>query len=243
MDLDDVIEILHHSSNLVDCSFGFNYQKRGTAHPLVHLPHLAKLAIETQMSPANLFDWLVVPRLRNLDVLLDYCGDDNDMGTVWWDWLEPLLLLIFRSSCSIQSFSFKTRDINFNADDLTRCLQAMPALQDLTLDLNREGNDAIENILCCLTHRSAEPCILPKLVYFDLNLWWVSSKCKLLLDMIQSRWRMVHFDGVGVLDKPTVDVACLQVVILRGMDSSRDSSLLACLRKFKDEGMRIDLWD
>ena len=232
MGFDDVIEILHHSPNLVDCSFRFNYHKPGTAHPLVHLPHLATLAVDTHMNLASLFDWLVVPRLRNLDVSLDYCEDG----------LEPLLSLVFRSSCSIQSFTFKTHDINFNADDLTRCLQAMPALQDLTLDLGRNGN-AIESILCCLTHRSAELCIVPRLMCLDLSLWWVSSKYKLLIDMIQSRWRMVHLDGDGVSDKPMVDVACLQVVILRSINSGLDPYLIACLRELKDEGMRIDLWD
>jgi hypothetical protein len=53
---------------------------------------------------------------------------------------------------------------------------------------------------------------------------------------------MVDHDGDGVSDKP-LDVARLQVVILRGVSPKRDSHLLARLRELKDEGMRIDLWD
>jgi hypothetical protein len=53
---------------------------------------------------------------------------------------------------------------------------------------------------------------------------------------------MVDHDGDGVSDKPTLDVARLQVVILREINSKRDSDLLVRLRELKDEGMRIDLW-
>jgi hypothetical protein len=57
---------------------------------------------------------------------------------------------------------------------------------------------------------------------------------------------MVDHDGDGVSDKPTLDVARLQVVILRGINFKQHSDLLADLarlRELKDEGMRIDLWD
>ena len=52
---------------------------------------------------------------------------------------------------------------------------------------------------------------------------------------------MVDCDGDGVSDKPTLDVARLQVVILRDIISERNSDLLVRLRELKDEGMRIDL--
>jgi hypothetical protein len=243
MELNDVIEILHHSPNLVNFSFTFQYQKPGTTPPLVHLPYLATLVINTNMNPANLFDCLIAPRLRNLDVSLVYCDDNYDGDTVWWDWLEPLLSLIFRSSCSIQSFTFLTRAIDFDADDLIRCLQAMPALQDLTLHSDNYG-DHLEDILCCLIHRSAEPCVIPKLMYLDLEVaWYVSFRYKSLIDMIQSRWRIVDLGGNGVSDKPMVNVACLKVVILRVINSKQDSNLIARLRELKDEGLRIDLRD
>jgi len=243
MDLDDVIEILHHSPNLVNLAFSSYSPTLSTAQPLVQFPHLTTLVIDTCNDPANLFDCLVVPRLRNLDVSLVYFDleDINDADPAWWDWLEPLLSLISRSSCSIQSFTFRTRAIDIDADDLTSCLQAMPALRDLALDLDDHGNNLIRNILCRLIHRSAEPCIIPKLIYLDLNLWFVSFEDKTLIDMIQSRWRMVDCDGDGVSDKPTLDVARLQVVILRDIISERNSDLLVRLRELKDEGMRIDL--
>jgi F-box-like len=241
MELNDVIEILHHSPNIVDIFFTCPYQKPGTTPPLVHLPYLATLVIDTHRSPANLFDCLVVPCLRNLNVSLDQWDDDDVDDTAWWDWLEPLLSLIFRSSCSIQSFTFWTQVIDFDADDLTRCLQAMPALQDLTLHL--ENGRSIENILCRLIHRSAEPCTIPKLMYLDLAPWHESFNYKPLIDMIQSRWRMVGLDRDGVSDKPMVDVARLKVVILRAMHSKYNSNLIARLRELKDEGLRIDLRD
>jgi len=109
------------------------------------------------------------------------------------------------------------------------------------LQLDDDGDEFVENILCRLIHHSAEPCIVPKLAYLDLP---VPFKYKTLIDMIQSRWRMADHDGDGVSDKPTLDVARLQVVILRGFGySKRYSDLLACLRKLKDEGMTINLWD
>jgi hypothetical protein len=79
-------------------------------------------------------------------------------------------------------------------------------------------------------------------MYLDLDLWNMSFAYKTLIDMIESRWRMVDHDGDGVSDKPTLDVARLQVVILREINSKRDSDLLVRLRELKDEGMRIDLW-
>jgi hypothetical protein len=118
----------------------------------------------------------------------------------------------------------------------------MPALRDLVLRSDYDGDEFVENILCRLIHHSAELCIVPKLVSLDTL---VPSRYKTLIDMIQSRRRMADHDGDGVSDKPTLDVARLQVVILRGIGSysKRYSDLLAYLRKLKDEGMRIDLWD
>jgi len=86
---------------------------------------------------------------------------------------------------------------------------------------------------------------MPKLMSLDLGLRHVSSNYKTLIDMIQSRWRMVYYDGDGVSDKPTLDVTRLQVVILRGTSITfkQNSALIARLRELKDEGMRIDLWD
>ena len=217
--LDDVIEILHRSPNLVNFAFTLGYRKPATTRPLVQLPHLALLVVTTHVNPANLFDCLVVPHLRNLDVSLVYCEAEEHGGTLWWDWLEPLLSLIFWSSCSIHSFTFKAHAIQINTDDFTRCLQAMPTLRDLVLQLDNDGYDeSIENILCCLIHHSAEPCIVPKLVYLDLL---VPFRYKTLIEMIQSQWRMAYHDGDGVSDKPTFDVACLQVVILRGIGYSK----------------------
>ena len=66
---------------------------------------------------------------------------------------------------------------------------------------------------------------------------------KSLIDMIQSRWRIVDLGGNGVSDKPMVNVACLKVVILRVINSKQDSNLIARLRELKDEGLRIDLRD
>jgi hypothetical protein len=96
----------------------------------------------------------------------------------------------------------------------------MPALQDLMLHMDDyHGHDFIGNILCCLIHHSAEPCIIPKLMYLDLGLWDLAFKFKYktLIDMIQSQWRIVDHDGDGVSDKPTLDMAHLQVVILKGI--------------------------
>jgi hypothetical protein len=245
--LDDVIEILHRSPNLVNFAFTLGYRKPATTRPLVQLPHLALLVVTAHVNPANLFDCLVVPHLRNLDVSLVYCEAEEYGGTLWWDCLEPLLSLIFRSSCSIQSFTFKTQAVHIDTDDFTRCLQAMPAIRDLVLQLDDDddddGDEFVENILCRLIHHmhSTEPCIVPKLASLDVL---VPFRYETLIDMIQSRWRMADHDGDGVSDKPTLGVARLQVVILRGIRySKRYSDLLACLRKLKDEGMRIDLWD
>ena len=105
MDLDDVMQILHHLPNLVYFAFDSNYLS--TTQPLVQHPHLATPIINTYVDPANLFDCLVVPHLHHLDVSLIYL-DFEDHDPVWWGWLEPLLSLIFWSSCSIQSFMFKT---------------------------------------------------------------------------------------------------------------------------------------
>jgi hypothetical protein len=66
--MDDAIEVLRHSPNLVDFAFWFPYQKLGTTQPLVQLPRLSTLVIDADMDPANLFDCLIVPRLRNLNV-------------------------------------------------------------------------------------------------------------------------------------------------------------------------------
>ena len=236
MDLDDIIDILHLSPNLVYLCVSPNSQDPGATRPLVQLPHVATLVIDTNEDPANLFDCLVVPHLHKLNIFLDDFEASYD-DTVRWGWPEPLLSLIFRSSCSIQSFTFSTRGIDFDANDLTRCLQAMPTLRDLTLQLRDHWSNLIEDILCRLIHRGAKSCIIPKLMYLDLSLL-VPRPYETLIDMIKSRWRIVDHDGDGMLD-----VARLQVVILRGVHSERDLDMLARLRELKDEGMKIELWD
>ena len=236
MDLDDMMEILHHSPNLVHFCASFYSEDPGATQPLVQLPHVATLVIDTNEDPANLFDCLVVPHLHNLNIFL-YGFEPEDDGREWWGWPEPLISLIFRSSCSIQSFTFGTRAIDFVADDLTRCLQAMPTLRDLTLQLRDHWSNVIENILYHLIRRSAKSCIIPKLMYLDLSLL-VPRQYKTLIDMIESRWRIVDHGGDG-----TLDVARLQVVILRGVHFERDLDMLARLRELKDEGMKIELWD
>ena len=247
MDLDDVIEILYHSPNLVHLCVSPSDQKPGTTRSLVQLPHLATLVIDTEEGPTGLFNCLVVPHLRNLDVWLHSFEDADRSSTTWWDWLGPLLSLIFTSSCSIQSFTFRTLAVRVDEDDLTRCLQAMPALRDLTLQLDDDSadDDFAGNFLHGLIHRSAEPRIIPKLMYLDLRLCLVPSEHKTLIFMIESRWRMVDHGGDRVSDKHTLDVARLQVVILRGIYicPKRHSEMLVRLRKLKDEGMRIELWD
>jgi hypothetical protein len=231
-----MIVILHCSPNLVHLCVSPNSQDPGATRPLVQLPHVATLVIDTHEDPANLFDCLVVPHLHKLNILLyDFEAEDDD--TERWGWPEPLVSLIFRSSCSIQSFTFSTQGVDFDADDLTRCLQAMPTLRDLRLHLRGHWVNLIEDILCRLIHRSAKSCIIPKLMYLDLNLWFALSKYKTLIDMIESRWRMVDHDGDG-----TLDVARLEVVILRGVQSERDLDMLARLHELKDEGMKIDFW-
>jgi hypothetical protein len=54
----------------------------------------------------------------------------------------------------------------------------MPALRDLTLKLD-DCRNVIGDILCRLIHRTAEPCIIPKLIYLDLGLcsWRASFVC------------------------------------------------------------------
>jgi hypothetical protein len=69
MDWNDVIEILHHTPNLVNFDFSSYYQILAKTQPLVQLPHLVILAIETFKDPANLFDCFVVPCLHNLDTI------------------------------------------------------------------------------------------------------------------------------------------------------------------------------
>ena len=237
MDLDDIIEILHHSPNLVHFCASFYSEDPGATQPLVQLPHVATLVIDTNEDPTNLFDCLVVPHLHKLNIVLyDFEAEDDDK--VRWGWPESLVSLIFRSSCSIQSFTFRPRGIDFDADDLTRCLQAMPTLRDLSLQLRDHWGNLIEDILCRLIHRSAKSCIIPKLMYLNLDLWYALFEYKTLIDMIESRWRIADHDGDG-----TLDVTRLQVVILRGVHSERDLDMLARLHELKDEGLKIELWD
>jgi hypothetical protein len=246
MDWDDVIKLLHHLPNLVEFVF-FCCKTPSTTRPLVQLPHLATLIIDADDDPANLFDCLVIPCLRNVDISLYYYDGQDDDHTVRWDWPEPFLSLIFRSACSIQSFTLNTRAIDFDVDDLTRCLHAMPALRDLRLQLilyyHYDIHNFFQDILCRLIHRSAEPCIVPKLTYLDFYFHSRDVPVDNLIDMVQSRWRTVDNNGDGVSDKPTLDVARLQVVILRNISPRRNSDLRTRLRELKDEGMRIELWD
>src|SRR6267154_4366523 len=93
---DKVLEILHHSSNLIKCNVDVDNLPDPPAWtgPLINLSHLTVFKITAWDNPIILFNHIHVPSLCNFKLCV--LGQDGK-----WLWPGAFLTLISQSSCCI----------------------------------------------------------------------------------------------------------------------------------------------
>jgi hypothetical protein len=122
--VDDCLEYLRLTPNVEKCAIRpISLHSRRNSHP-VQLSHLRSIDIQigARGDPANIFDRLLVPALREISIWLGY-----------FPWTSTPQLISLLSRCSLEKFRFYACDDHPCDDDTVQFLQASPSLLELDL--------------------------------------------------------------------------------------------------------------
>jgi hypothetical protein len=199
------------SGNLIDCALTIAAIVAIEPIEPLEMPHLIKFNIYADQDPAPIFNALFLPSLHTFTMTLNASGEDEHE----WVWHESLVSLISRSSCCIRSLVFSFKHLTVHDETLIRCLQAMPALESLVLECDDSTGCLTDNLLLRLTNRDAEPCLIPALTHFGIDLSHIDLSDGnfddgTLIEMIRSRLGTSdNLDGNGFSDGRECRVARL----------------------------------
>ena len=183
--VDECLKVLRQSPNLHKCHFEDLYSvyddNSGTIMPHDQLKDLHVTLFDSWSM--QLFDLITLPALSNLHI--QYIGREIL-------YLSSITSLVLRSACKVERFSIGT---SFNVADLMPCLEAIPSLTYLHLEIADTG--LTRHLVASLDPLSnSSHLLLPNLKYFEFK-GHVLCDCRTIVNMLAHRWHLSNDGGTS----------------------------------------------
>ena len=226
----ECLKVLQQSPNLQECHLEHVYSpdsftsKTITLH--TQLKHLDVMLIKaTSMS---LFDSITLPSLSHLRI--HYSGPEKLL-------LSSITSLVLRSSCKLERFTVEK--YQFEDADLISCLEAIPSLSHLHLEMLGFSNPDMgltRQFVASLDPLSnSSRFLLPNLKYFEYK-GRVLCDCRTMVDMLAHRW---HLSGDGTCQNISGVSQLKLAEVLSTVRYHVSADVQEELRKLSEEGMLI----
>jgi F-box-like len=230
----ECLEVLQQSPNLQECFFGGVYSSRDWLIPESIMLHdqLKDLRVRLINSwDTSLFDCITLPSLSNLHIR--YLRKERLL-------LSSITSLVLRSACNLERFSIEFR---FDCADLILCLEAIPSLTYLHLEMTDhslvlEGLGLTRHLVASLDPLSnSSRLLLPNLEYFEFK-GLVLCDCRTIVDMLVHRWYLSGDSGtsqsIGVSKLKVAEILSISPYHVQVTADVREE-----LRNLMEEGMSI----
>ena len=185
----ECLKVLRESPNLQECYFNGVYtpvdfiSKTIIPHAQLQLKHLHVMLQRhgpwTLSDSMSLFDGMTLPSLSNL--CIQYYGT-----TILH--LSSITSLVLRSACNLERFTIK---FPFDNAELIPCLEAMPSLTYLDLEMPRGLDMGLtrHNVTSLDPLSNSSRLLLPNLKYLKYK-GPVLCDCRTIVDMLAHRWHL-----------------------------------------------------
>ena len=183
----ECLKVLRQSPKLQECHFEHVYSPDNfTPKSIIshaQLKHLDLMLIKA--ASMSLFDNITLPSLSHLRI--HYSGPEKIP-------LSSITSLVLRSACNLKRFTVEK--YQFEDTDLISCLEAIPSLKYLRLEMLGFANQSMGLTKHFVT--SLDPLsnpsrlLLPNLKYFEYK-GRILCDCRIIVSMLAHRWRL--YDG------------------------------------------------
>ena len=178
----ECLKVLRQSPNLQECHFEYVYSPDSlisrTIMPHDQLKHL-QVGLKDSGTSMSLFDGITLPSLS--DLRIQYNGSKRLF-------LSSVTSLVLRSACNLERL---TIGIQFNYADLIPCLEAIPSLTFLHLEMLKGPDMGLTGHFVALLDplSNSSRLLLPNLEYFEYK-GQVLCDCRAIVDMLAHRWHL-----------------------------------------------------
>jgi hypothetical protein len=223
--LNQCLEMLRQTPNLVTCELWLKGPDDTSAHPLIYLSQLRTLQINIGTEHAPLLACLCLPALCHLGF--------NQVSEVWPQ--SEFVSFLSRSACPLKKLSLDLFRAPISDDEFIECLQLTPMLIELAFGRHHPFSFTAATLARLAHRRSDDGQIVPKLEILkfhrpDLTTLYDNG----FVDMIQSRWRISSEAGKD-------NAARIKSLALRPRPGViLDERALTVLRVFGDEGLGLN---
>ena len=252
------LDILHLGTQLLQCTFG-RVDKPSSLPNVFAQPtnvcHLSSLVIQGTQDLSPLYDHLIMPSLRHLDITYDRFYEQAPWGFpgVFRDWPQASFMnFLSRSSCHLEYLALS--DTGISEDDLIVCLEWTGDTL-ITLEIDNCKTRTIDQIvmhpgdkvLSMLTvhrrsadSRSESPCLCPKLEVIRLGHDFIFGSEDTLANMIESRWKLDPMISRVSSEAPVSRLTSVKIIWPRhpGVGKKNDIQRLIT---FRQEGLNLGL--
>jgi hypothetical protein len=234
--------VIQRSPDLVHCRLDCKGSKSLTTvlpeTPILqtHLRSL-QLAVEERVDLVNIMDSITAPALDELEI------EQANPSLFPREAQVHLSSFLTRSGCTIRCL--RLNGVTIFEDELLACLQQLPLLADLELCitwetcLERRLHAITSAVMGQLTHRKSGHILVPKLKHLTLTAAFDFDD-QTILDMVQSRWRLVELGCVDSIEESTQRVEFLESVCLNFCREVRPETI-AQMALWRDEGLDLKL--
>jgi hypothetical protein len=235
--LDVFLAILETGLDLLKCAVTVDDYRLIPRTDLVEHARLRSLSIVAEDNHIAVFDYLRLPALSDLE---------------YTDELYPfapsrLISLLKRSSCQLRTLTITFERCSLSDDDLIHILRLSPLLQELELKYSCCFGGVSNKVMTQLTYKDrGDPdsaLLTPELQILKLTRRRLNATYRfaysVLADMIESRWRL---DNSVDSQTRVARLQCVNVSLDRDL-ARVDPIAIARLRRFKNEGLNIEMMD
>ena len=223
----ECLKVLRQSPNLQKCRFEYVYAPDSliSIMPHVQLKHL-HVGLKDSETSMSLLDSITLPSLSELRI--QYNGSKRLL-------LSSITSLVLRSACNLERF---TMGIRFDYADLVPCLEAIPSLTFLHLEMLIGPDRGLTKLVASLDPLSnSSRLLLPNLKYFKYR-GPVLCDCRTIVDMLVHRWHLS--DDVETSRNISTRVSKLQQAeILSTFAYHVTTDVQEELRNLSEEGMVV----
>jgi hypothetical protein len=186
----ECLKVLQRSPNLQECHFEYVYFPESHISKII-MPHAQLKCLHVELMDSkisvSLFDGITLPSLS--DLRIQYRGTGRLL-------LSSITSLVLRSVCNLERFTIV---FQFDYADLIRCLEAIPSLTHLRLEMLLMGPDIglTRHFVASLDPLSnSRRLLLPNLQYFEYK-GPVFCDSRTIVDMLAHRWHLSDDGGTS----------------------------------------------